>query len=288
MKASLLYNCYDETGEAATWLPKSGLFLWVDIDHGILHKYHPQNNTITNHTFPDMVTTIIPSRDREDEVWLALKNRFVAYHLKTGAMEELVTIPSVTSEFRTNDGKASPEGRIWVGVMHLSNHHKTGSLYCIEKDLSCRKVLTEQCIPNGLVWNAAGDRMYYADSGKGCIYQFVYDAQEGTLHSQEIAVQVPEKYGVPDGMAIDRQGFLWVAHWGGYGVYVWNPATGELMDKIDVPVPLVASCAFGGDKMNKLYITTARSGLSNEEKDHFPLSGSLFITELNDSMYGDY
>jgi sugar lactone lactonase YvrE len=88
-------------------------------------------------------------------------------------------------------------------------------------------------------------------------------------------------------MAIDRRGFLWVAHWGGDGVYVWNPASGELMDKIDVPVPLVASCAFGGDRMNQLYITTARSGLSNEEKDRFPLSGSLFITELNDSMYGD-
>ncbi|GHT43591.1 putative sugar lactone lactonase YvrE [Bacteroidia bacterium] len=280
MQATLLYRCENETGEAATWLPRSGVFLWVDIENGRLHEYHPKINRVINHPFPDMVTAIIPSTNDEEEIVVALKNKLVSYHLKSGLMKELVTLPDITTEFRTNDGKASPEGRIWLGVMHLANHQETGSLYCIEKDFSYRKVLSNQCVPNGMAWNQTGDRMYYADSGRGCIYQFGYDAQHGTIQEQGIAVQVPAEYGVPDGMAIDGDGLLWVAHWGGFGVYVWNPVTGKLIDKIEVPVPLVASCAFGGGKMDYLYITTARAGLSDQEKERFPLSGSLFSLKI--------
>ncbi|MDR3269036.1 MAG: SMP-30/gluconolactonase/LRE family protein [Tannerella sp.] len=280
MTSTLLYRCYDQIGEAATWLPHQEIFLWVDIDNALLHEYHPETNSVTDHSLPDMVTTIIPNREKTDEIWLALRNRLVSYHLKTGVIKELTILPAITPELRTNDGKSSPEGRIWLGVMHRSNHDKTGSLYCVEKDFSCRKILENQCIPNGIVWNRTGDTMYYADSGQGCIYRFAYDAQQGAIHSQQIAIQVPKEYGVPDGMAIDDRGFLWVAHWGGFGVYVWNPETGKLTDKIDVPTPLVASCAFGGKRMNELYITTARDGLSDEEKERFPLSGSLFVATL--------
>ncbi|MDR0843880.1 MAG: SMP-30/gluconolactonase/LRE family protein [Tannerella sp.] len=280
MKANLLYHCNDETGEAATWLPTPGIFLWVDIDNGVLHEYHPKINCIINHTFPDMITTIIPSTNDVDEIWVALKNKLVSYHLISRVMKELVTLPEITAELRTNDGKASPEGRIWLDVMHLSNHQETGSLYCIEKDFSYRKVLDNQCIPNGIVWNSAGDRMYYADSGRGCIYQFEYDALHGTIASQKIAIQVPAEFGIPDGMTIDKNGLLWVAHWGGFGVYVWNPETGKLVDKIDVPVPLAASCAFGGKEMDELFITTARSGMSDDEKERYPLSGSLFNVKI--------
>ena len=79
-----------------------------------------------------------------------------------------------------------------------------------------------------------------------------------------------------DGMTIDANGLLWVAHWGGFGVYVWSPSTGQLVDKIEVPVPNVASCTFGGKERNRLFITTAVDGLSEAEIQAYPLSGSLF------------
>ncbi len=77
-------------------------------------------------------------------------------------------------------------------------------------------------------------------------------------------------------MTIDKDDNLWVAQWGGYGVYCYNPYTGELLKKIEVPAPNVASCAFGGEKLDTLYITTARAGLSPEQLEKYPLSGSLF------------
>ena len=79
--------------------------------------------------------------------------------------------------------------------------------------------------------------MYYVDSGRRCIEEYAYDYLTGAIYFIRTAVQVPVEYGVPDGMTIDANGLLWVAHWGGFGVYVWSPSTGQLVDKIEVPVP---------------------------------------------------
>lgn len=287
MQAKLFFECEDQIGESIYWPGEQEKLLWLDIDRCMLHEYSFHTACVTDHYFPDKVTAIIPLKGSKTEILLALKDKMISYDLNKKVSGELLNIFSIGKYFRTNDGKASPEGRIWIGVMHMEVHDKNGSLYCIEHDLSYREVLTGQSIPNGIVWNKQGDRMYYADSGKGCIYAFDYDQKAGSLSSQRIAVQVPPEYGIPDGMTIDGEDNLWVAHWGGFGVYVWNPVNGRLIDKIEVPVPNVASCTFGSD--NKLFITTARSGLSENEIKQYPLSGSVFVVETSvNSGKNDY
>lgn len=154
-------------------------------------------------------------------------------------------------------------------------------------DLSLTPVLGQQSIPNGIVWNRKGDRMYYVDSGRRCIEEYAYDYLTGAIYFIRTAVQVPVEYGVPDGMTIDANGLLWVAHWGGFGVYVWSPSTGQLVDKIEVPVPNVASCTFGGKERNRLFITTAVDGLSEAEIQAYPLSGSLFVADVPGVVSGE-
>ena len=85
--------------------------------------------------------------------------------------------------------------------------------------------------------------------------------------------------GTPDGMAIDEEGMLWIAHWGGFGVYRWNPNSSELLSKIDLPVPQVSSCAFVGDELDHLLITTARENMSPEDVKKYPESGDVFIVK---------
>lgn len=278
--ANLIFMCKDQTGEAATWLPGFGLFLWLDIDNGVLHQYDPISREVTDHQFPEMITSIIPWKDHDDEILLTMKNRVVAYHLKQRTWFTLVELKNLLPQWRTNDCKASPAGRLWCGIMHMSQHNGNGSLLCLDNDLSLNSVLKGQSIPNGIVWNAEGIRLYYADSGRSCIEEYGYDRLTGAIYLIKTAVQIPEEMGVPDGMTIDSEGRLWVAHWGGFGVYVWNPATGELVDKVDVPVPNVASCTFGGKNGRTLFITTARDGLSEAELERYPQSGSLFAVEV--------
>lgn len=285
MKATLLHRCTDQTGEAATWLSGPGLLLWVDIDNGFLHSYHPESGTVIEQAFPELITSIIPCKGNEAEVILVLKNRLISYHLTHKTFTTLVELTGLHPQWRTNDCKASPEGRLWLGVMHLSDHRETGTLYCLNNDLSLVPVLAQQCIPNGIVWNREGDTMYYADSGRGCIEEYAYDRFTGDIRFVRTAIQVPPEQGVPDGMTIDAEGLLWVAHWGGFGVYVWNPSTGELVAKVEVPVPNVASCTFGGK--GQLFITTALSGLSDVDKETYPLSGSLFVAAVPDVVPGE-
>ena len=277
MKATLLYQSSDILGESATWLADSTQFLWVDIDRGILHQYNPTTKQVTDIQLETNISTIIPWK--ENQVILALKGSLVSLDLISGLSTPLVDLEKEQHMLRPNDGKASPDGRIFIGVMHQSNHHETGSLYRIDTDLSIHKVLSKQHIPNGLVWNVTGDILYYVDSGRGVIEAYAYDKQTGAILFDKVAVHVPAEMGVPDGMTIDSRGYLWVAHWGGFCVGVWDPSTGNLIERVEVPAPHVTSCTFGDS--GKLYITTARSGLSPEMLDKYPMSGALFTVQTS-------
>ncbi|UWX55233.1 SMP-30/gluconolactonase/LRE family protein [Maribacter litopenaei] len=80
-----------------------------------------------------------------------------------------------------------------------------------------------------------------------------------------------------DGMTIDSEGMLWIAHWGGWQVTRWNPETGELLARIKLPVAKITSCTFGGKDLKDLYVTSAKVDLTEEELKEQPLAGSLFV-----------
>lgn len=274
MTAQLFYNDKNMTGEGAIWLPDLSLFLWVDIEGRTLHEYNTITKTFQHHVFNAMLSSIVPFAG--DVVLLFLQDRILKFHLSTGEEELLLNLPFPSNQ-RPNDAKASPDGRLFMGVMQLSDYENNGALYRIDGDLTLHRVVDRQSIPNGIVWDPALDVMYYVDSLRRCIERYGYDPETGELDYQGVAVQVSEAFGVPDGMTIDSEGNLWVAHWGGFGVYVWNPTNGELIHKVEVPVPNVASCTFGKDGV--LYITTARAGLNEAELEQYPLSGSLFTCQ---------
>jgi sugar lactone lactonase YvrE len=106
-----------------------------------------------------------------------------------------------------------------------------------------------------------------------------FDNDTGTLGEVLGTIPVPEAAGAPDGMTIDAEGNLWVALWGGFGVGCWDPATGRMIRKVEVPAPHVSSCAFGGGDLRTLFITTARSGLTEAQLAQYPLSGGLFAAD---------
>ena len=175
-------------------------------------------------------------------------------------------IPDDGGKLRCNDGKCDPAGRLWVGTMGFGAPKEAGTLYCVLPDGEVVPKLRKVTISN----------MYYNDTPTGRIARYRYDAASGEISFDGIAVVLPEGSGSPDGMTIDGNDNLWVAQWGGSGVYCYNPRTGELLAKVEVPAPHVASCAFGGEKLDTLYITTARAGLTDEQLKQYPLSGSLF------------
>jgi sugar lactone lactonase YvrE len=123
--------------------------------------------------------------------------------------------------------------------------------------------------------------MYFIDSPKRSVQAFQYNKEDNTIEFKKEVITIPKHLGTPDGMAIDAEGMLWIALYGGFSVGRWNPNTGELLEKIIMPVPNVTACAFGGEDLKTLFITTARQELTDAELDKYPQSGSLFSVKTS-------
>ena len=129
---------------------------------------------------------------------------------------------------------------------------------------------------NGLDWSLDLSTMYYIDTPTMMVRAFDYDADEGSISGERIVVQVPEGVGQPDGMTVDAEGMLWVAHWDGGRVTRWNPLDGRLLATVAIPADRVTSCAFGRAHLDTLFITTARHGLDATQLVAQPQAGGLF------------
>jgi len=177
---------------------------------------------------------------------------------------------------RFNDGKCDPNGNLWVGSMHLEQSAPEANLYKVDAKGTATKMLDSVTISNGIVWTDDKKTMYYIDTPTGMIRAFDYDANSSTISNERIVVYIDESIGFGDGMAIDSEDKLWVALWNGNAVARFDPLTGKLMEKINVPAHNVTSCAFGGENFETLYITTSSLDMTQKEKEKFPLAGSLF------------
>jgi sugar lactone lactonase YvrE len=186
----------------------------------------------------------------------------------------------VTAEHeRFNDGKCGPDGSFIVGTMHDSD--PVGHLYTFRNGCDPMVVTGGVKTSNGLGWSLDYKTMYYVDSKYKEVYAFDYDTRAGLAKNKRVAFRLPEGDYSPDGMTTDKEGMIWLAQWGGACITRWNPATGEMIGKVEVPSPQVTSCCFGGPEMKTLYITSARRGLSEEILAQYPHAGSLFVLETD-------
>lgn len=274
-----------ELGEGAIWNAKSGHLLWVDIMGHKLFSYDPESGENTVFELPEAIGTVVPV-DKET-VLIALRDGIYHYNLADNKMLKVANPEpdSVKVTARFNDGKCDPAGRFWVGSMHDPGQKRaSASLYRIDRDYSVHTMLNGISISNGIAWSPDKTRMYYIDTPTRKVAAFDFDNETGAISNKTYTVSIPDSLGFPDGSTIDAEGMLWIAMWNGHAVTRWNPETGELLGKIDIPAQNITSVAFGGSRLDVLYVTSAYSGMNEEQKKAYPLSGSLF--KLNPGVKG--
>jgi sugar lactone lactonase YvrE len=279
MKAELLLDTKSALGEGALWNAKTQELYWVDIENGILHLYQPQNKENKAIKLGQKVGTVVPTED--GNALVALQDGIYKIDLKTEKLKLLTKRPDNEPTNRFNDGKCDPAGRLWVGTMSMKGKAKAGALYLFDNEGKISKKYDSVTVSNGIVWSADSSRMYYIDTPTKEVKEFAYNNQSGEITFTKIAVKIPEGAGYPDGMTIDSEGMLWIAMWEGFAVLRFDPNTGEQLLKVELPVARVTSCAFGGEDLSTLYITTANVGASQEEMEKYPHSGSLFVLKTN-------
>ncbi|MBN3580961.1 SMP-30/gluconolactonase/LRE family protein [Algoriphagus aestuarii] len=264
-------------GEGPYWHAERQSFFWVDIENGKLFEHSLKTGETKTRSFPHYLAVVLESED--GSLILGLDRKIANFNLETEELNWLCEVESDYTLHRFNDGKVDPKGRIWIGTLSTKFTEGAGSLYCIDQDLEPKKKLSNLTISNGMAWTADNQTFYFIDTPTRQIKVFHFDLESGEIEFDRIAVEIPEELGFPDGMCIDREGMLWVAHYGGSGVYRWNPTNGDLLDKIELPVPHVTSCCFGGENLDTLLITTAQENLSEAQLKEYPQSGDVFLVK---------
>lgn len=273
-KPELVVDAKALLGEGPSWDEEKQLLYWVDIPNQNIYVYNPASNTHKIINTGQYVSTIVPRNS--GGLILAMHHGFYALDIDTEVLTLLVDPESDKPSNRFNDGKCDVYGRLWAGTMAIDESLHKGALYCLEKDLSVKKVLDGVSISNGTAWDKENKTMYYIDTPTKQVVAFDFDIKIGSISNKRVIINIPEGEGFPDGMNIDQEGMLWIAHWEGAQISRWNPETGKKIDSISVPATRVTSCVFGGENLDELYITTARVGMSEEEIEKHPHAGGIF------------
>lgn len=276
-KVELVVDAKSTLGEGPHWDRDSRELYWVDIEGKALHVYGRESGANETHQFEQKVSAVIPSQDTR--LVLTLQDGIYLYDRDSRELELMAWIESDMPGNRFNDAKCDPRGRLWAGTLDMSFTSFAGSLYMLERGKEPRRVLTEIGCSNGLAWDERKSAMYFIDTMKNEVYRFQWDTATGMIKDRELVMEWPEGVGAPDGMTIDEEGMLWIAHWGGARVSRWNPDNGQLLSEIHVPALNVTSCVFGGDALDELYITTARTGTSSSELERYPHAGGVYMAK---------
>jgi sugar lactone lactonase YvrE len=262
-------------GEGPVWDEKNQMICWIDIVNGEIHEYSPVEVRHRTIRIDQMIGAITICDD--GNFIAALKNGFGFINRENGAGTMTANPETHLPGNRFNDGKCDPAGRFWAGTMSHTDEPEKGSLYIFNNDHSVIKKITPVSISNGLAWSMDHRTFYYIDTPTRTVVSYNYDVKSGEISDKKIIIKIAEEDGYPDGMTIDNEGMLWVAHWDGWQVSRWNPGTGEKLSTIRLPVARVTCCTFGGENFEDLYITSAMRGLTEKELEEQPLAGSLFV-----------
>lgn len=282
ISSELLLNIHNALGEGPVWDEQAKELYWID-GLGCRWFRMDENKNIREFTTPSAIGSLILKKD--GGMLMGLQDGIYETDPETGK-QTLYANPEVEIEGnRFNDGKVDPAGCYVIGSMSTANNdgssdgEPAGSLYSIAADGSWQKLRGGCSISNGMAWNRAQDTFFYVDSPTGCVFAYDYDQATGKISNERVAARIPEDEGIPDGMCIDADDNLWVAQWGGWCVSCFDSKTGERIAKVEVPVKHVTCCAFGGENLETLYITTSTNDVSGKEWLNQPLAGGLFMAK---------
>ena len=259
-------------GEGPVFDHRTGRLCWVDLVEGILHESDLANGRQTVATLGTMLGAVAP-REHAEGFAVAVADGFGYW-----TSGQLVIADPVLPEAhrRMNDAKCDSHGRLWAGSTHMQFVPGIGALHRWDGSESSVTMATGLTLPNGLGWNHEDTTMYLIDSMTNNLLTASFDPEEGKVGDFYTLCTIDP--GLPDGLAVDLDGSIWLAVWGGAEVRRFD-RTGELIGTIPMPVTQPASCAFGPD--GTLYITSARNGLSPKELASQPHAGAVFALQTN-------
>lgn len=271
LAAALALDARAELGEGPHWDDRAHELVWVDIMAGAVHRFDPATGRDASFRVGQPVGAAVPRRG--GGLVLALRDGIaVVDDDRGGELHWLAELERDTPQTRMNDAACDAAGRLWAGTMDMHVHEPLGTLYRVLGDGGVTAVLPGVTISNGLGWSPDGRTLYYIDTPLRRVDAFDFEPGSGALSRRRQLCAIEPGAGDPDGLSVDAEGCVWVALWEGWGLRRYRP-DGALLAVVELPVARVTSCAFGGEDLETMYITTA---LPDEPDPGQPHAGGVF------------
>lgn len=265
------------------WHDEGQSVYWTDINRFLIHRFDPANESVKSWLFDEPVTAVLLT-DRDSTFAVVLGSRIIFWEPSSDSRRDqgfrLPGWPAV----RLNDAGVDPRGSLWAGSMQNNVNadgsegpidQTSGVLYRIDPNGGVGEFQDHIQISNTFVWSPDKKRFYFGDTLTNTICVYDYDERTGSIGK-------PNPYffgfarGLPDGSAIDEEGYVWNCRWDGSCVVRVAP-NGQVDRVIEMPTRNITNCTFGGKDLNILYVTTAASLTDVGDR----LAGSLFAIQTD-------
>ena len=269
----LLVDARARLGECVLWCDQTAALYWTDIEGATLSRWSAADGATRTWTLPERVGSFALC-DRPSQLLLGLASGIALFNLENEALTTVVPVDAEQPTTRINDGRCDAQGRFVFGMFNPAEA-AIGSFYRVNADLAVERLpLPRVGVANSIAFSPDGSRMYFADSPTRRIHCADYHA-DGRIGTPRLFVQLGASEGFPDGSTVDADGGLWNAQWDGSCVVRYD-RDGAETTRIALPVSRPTCPAFGGGALDRLFVSTARIGLSEDALRAQPTAGGVF------------
>jgi sugar lactone lactonase YvrE len=247
----------DALGEGTHWSARENAIYWVDILAPALNRLSLVDGGVTRWAMPEPLGWVVECAD--GGFIAGFQSGFARLDLGPFAIRPIGDPEPHLPGNRMNDGKADRHGSIWCGTMDMAEEADTGSLYRLDPDGSWTKMDSGYRVPNGPTFSPDGAWLYHSDTARRTVYRFAR-AADGSIADRQPFIRFSDADGYPDGMTVDAQGGLWIAHWGGGRVSRFQ-TDGTLDRAIPLPAKQVTNISFAGANLDRMFVSSAAIGL---------------------------
>jgi sugar lactone lactonase YvrE len=268
----------DVCGEGGVWHAAHQAVYWTDINRGLLHRLFLVTSDLQTWQFEQPVTALALTTDSE-KLLVVLGGQVILWDLQRNQRQQVLFTLSGWPSVRCNDADVDPAGTLWIGTMQnnvaldgstIPVTKDAGELLSLQRDGSVKTWQSGVKISNTVAWSPDGETMYFGDTLRNEIYAYSYERQSQAISRRRIFASGFHR-GLPDGSAVDTEGYLWNCRYGG-GCLVRFAPGGEIDRVIEMPVANPTTCAFGGEDLQTLFVTSAGEGRPTTDSE----DGGLF------------
>jgi sugar lactone lactonase YvrE len=260
-------------GECPVWDPRHNCLYWVDIESSLFYRYTPASGDLVENELEIPIYAL--ALDARHGLVAGTDEGFVFYDPETNGYEYIAEVMAGEPGRRFNDGAVDRRGRFWAGTLDRERT-PTNHLYRLNPDLTIRTMETGIIQSNGIDWSPDWRTLYLTDTRRRTIYAYDYDLNLGQISNRRDLIKTPEEpaEGVPDGLVVDAEGFIWSARFRGWKLVRYDP-DGKVERQVTLPVQRPSSMVFGGKDLYELYITTGSVEIPQEELPDHPMAGGI-------------